>query len=451
MEVVLFHRQGKKVKSPNARPLKDLMAIVPPSQLLLEGKRQELLHKIIELSALDMSRFDHICLSLIHNLINHCQSIPETSNSYYALPGGLVDHALNRTEAALSLFRHYIVQEAGPSLSEEQKLWVYALFSAGILQGIGKLQIDYRVDLFDANGQLLKQWSPLIESMASVGSHYQFEFQSEGEPDLRRRLNLLMARLLMPANGFAWIISNQEVLAVWLALLNEDARAAGTLGAILIRADAIAIQRYYSESMIKGMGGRGGRPNRISTFVDSVPESVAERERALGVEFIKWLTNQLASGKIMINKAPLLMVPGGMLMSAEIFQLFVREHSEYKNWQAAQNAFLSLGLHSRGTDGSAVSRFEQLNTHQMQTGVVFADYAVALPEQMQMHNLNTGEVSSITAVELVHAAQFNNNYVNHQDNSIHTSPITHLSASGQWQPAESTEASHNTPGNKQRG
>lgn len=445
MEVILFHHHGKKTKSPYAKPLKDLTAIVPPSQLLHDAKRIELLNKMSELSALDTSRFETMCLSLIHNLINHCQSMPETSNRYYALPVGLLDHALNRTEAALSIFRQYIIHDAQAKLSEEQKLWVYALFSAGILQGIGKLQTDYRVDIFDDNGQLLKQWSPLLESMESVGSHYQFEFQPEAEADLRRRLNLLMARFLMPANGFAWIISNPEVLAVWLALLNEDARTAGTLGAILIRADAIAIQRYFNELMIKGMGRRSAR---IGTFADSVPESVVEKERVVGIEFIKWLTNQLESGKIMINKAPLLMVPGGMLMSAEIFQLFVREHPEYKNWQAAQTAFLSLRLHRLGTDGSAISRFEQSNTHQMQSGVVFADYAVALPDQMQVHNLSTGEVSSISAIELVHSAHFNNHRFSQQDTGFSASSITHLSASGQW---EATETNPKNLGNTQRG
>ena len=149
MEAPLFHRHGKRTRSAHAKPLKDLVAIIPPAQMLLEDRRQELLQKITEFCALEPSRFEGLCSSLIHNLINHCQSMPETSNSYYAMSGGFLDHALNRTEAALDLFRQYVVKEDGHDLSEVQKLWVYALFSAGILQGIGKLQIDYRIDLFD--------------------------------------------------------------------------------------------------------------------------------------------------------------------------------------------------------------------------------------------------------------------------------------------------------------
>ncbi len=433
----MFHRHGRKAKSPYAKPLKDLTDIVPPSQLLSEGKRKELLQKITENCSLEGARFDSMCLALINSLINHCQRIPETTNSYYAMPGGFLDHALNRTEAALSLFRHYVIQGDGAQLSEEQKLWLYALFSAGILQGIGKLQIDYRVDLFDANGQLLKQWSPLLESMASVGSHYHFEFLPEGDKDLRCRLNVLLARLLMPASGFAWIISNPQVLAVWLALLSEDARSAGTLGAILIRADAIAIQRYFNGFMIKGMGNRGGRGSRISTFVDTVPESIDEKERIIGIEFLKWLTSKLASGLIMINKAPLFMVPGGLLMSAEMFAWFVREHPEYKNLQAqaAQNAFLSLGLHAKGIDGNVISRFEQSNTQQMHSGVVFAEYGVVLSEQVQFHNLHTGEVSTISATELGHMGQFDNHNFNRKDQAPTVNSLNLLSAAGEWQPA----------------
>lgn len=446
----MFHREGKKVKSSYAKPLKDLTAVVPPLKLLADGKRQALLQNIMETSALESSRFDSICLSLINNLINHCQRMPETSNSYYALPGGLLDHALNRTEAALTLFRQFVVQDEGADLSEEQKLWMYALFSAGILQGIGKLQIDYRVDLFDMNGQLLKPWNPLVESMASVGHYYHFEFQPEGEDDLRRRLNILLARMLMPASGFAWITSNPQVLAIWLALLSEDARSAGTLGAILIRADAIAIQRYFNEFMMKGLGNRSGRPNRLGTFVDTVPEPVSDKERILGVEFIKWLTNQLASGKIMINKAPLYMVPGGLLISVEMYKWFVREHPEFKNWKAAQHAFLTLGLHRVGPDGDVISHFENSSTHQMQHGVVFADYAVALPESMQIHNQHTGEVTSITATELVHMAQFNNHYFHQQVHGKVVSALHHLSASGEWQPAEEKQM-HQQPRNTRGG
>jgi hypothetical protein len=192
-----------------------------------------------------------------------------------------------------------------------------------------------------------------------------------------------------------------------------------------------------NDFMVKGIEGRGGR-SRIGTFVDSVPESVAEKEHLIGVEFILWLMSQLERGKIFINKAPLLMVPGGMLMCADIFKLFIREHPEFKNWQAIQQGFLSLGLHSVGADGSSISRFELPNSKQMESGVVFSKYAIALPEQMKGYDSSTGNISKISAMELLH---LNTRRSEQQGQGLNLGVIPHLSGSGEWQTAQQNNSS----------
>ncbi|RAP37514.1 helicase [Legionella quinlivanii] len=429
MEVVLFHRYGRGRMS-QARPLKDLTKIVTVEQILAEDKRNQLVQHISENCGLEPARFDSIGLTIIHNLVNHTQLLPETSNSYYSQPGGLIDHALNRTEAALNLFKQYMILEENSSYSEEQKLWQYALLSAALLQGIGKLQIDLTVELFDNSGQYLKQWNPLLENLILVGSHYSYTFQKESNIEFRKRLNLLMARLLMPASGFAWIASKQEVLEVWLALLNEDAYSAGTLGAILIRANAIALQRYFNQQAARHYGNRG-RYGRVSTFGGGAPDSVSDIEQQIGIEFLQWLQKSLDSGLIMINKPPLLMVPGGLLMCPDIFKWFVREHPEYKNWQAIQNAFLSLGLHRNGPDGSTF-RFEHSKTQQMYSGVVAEDYgSVCMPAEATVSHLTTGKESRVSSLELIHNAPYNNIFTQ-QTQQASPPPLAHVDAAGEW-------------------
>ncbi|KTD66325.1 conjugal transfer nickase/helicase domain-containing protein [Legionella spiritensis] len=442
----MFHRYGKKGKSSQAKPLKELTRIVATELLLDDEKRRVLLQRIEDACSLETTRYDSLCRVLVHNLVNHCQSLPETSNSYYSQPGGLLDHALNRTEAALSLFRRFLIREdSKDELSEEQKLWQYALFSAALLQGIGKLYMDLRVDIFDNSGLFLKQWNPLLESLVAVGSHYKYEFQKEGDIEFRRRLNLMLARWLMPSAGFAWIASNPQVLTVWLALLNEDPYAAGTLGAILIRADAIAIQRYFNQLLARNYGARTGRYSRVSTFAGGTPESLSDLEQITGMEFIQWLTKALEGGRLMINKAPLFMVPGGLLMSPDVFKLFVREHPEFKNWQAIQNGFLSLGMHKVGPDGNAISRFEQSSNQQMHSGIVFADYAVALPDEVGLHQMNTGKSSKISATEFIYQAKFNQHFTG-QTSQMAAQSMQYLNASGQWQQTAPAAAAALRPG-----
>jgi integrating conjugative element relaxase (TIGR03760 family) len=426
----LFHRNGKKV-AVHAKPLKDLIRVVTAEHLLAEEKRNSLVQQIREVCALEVPRFDSLCLTVLHNLINHCQYLPDTSHSYYSQQGGLLDHALNRTEAALNLFKQYLIVDENAEFSEDQKLWQYALLTAALLQGIGKLQIDYLVSLYDNNGQFLKEWNPLLESLALVGSHYTYSFEKESDPEYRCRLNILLARLLMPASGFTWIASNPQVLAVWLALLNEDPHAAGTLGAILIRADAIAIQRYFNQQSVRSYGSRGGRYGRVSTFAGGNPD-VSEIEQEVGIEFLQWLYKSFESEVIMINKAPLLMVPGGLLMTADIFKLFIRDNPDYKNWQAVQNGFLSLGLHATDAEGNVNARFEQNNNQQMHAGVVFTNFSIALPAAVQVHNLHTGKSIPMSATEIIHLSQFNNYFTRTQQNMALNS-LQGLNAAGKWQ------------------
>lgn len=429
--MALFQRQRKGSLSSQSKSLKDLTRMVNASLLLSEERRQTLLKKMRVLSGLETSRYDGLCGTLLDNLVHYCQNLPETTHSYYSQQGGLVDHALNRTEAALSLFQEFMLLEQPEAMSEEQKLWQYALYSAALLQGIGKLYSDYRIGLYDTNGQFLKEWNPLLESMMNTGVYYFYEFQKEPEVELRRRLNLLIARTLMPVSGFNWIASNAEVLAVWLALLNEDEGSAGTLGAILIHAEAIAIQRYLLE-FIGRVSAQGGGRYRASTFSGGQSETILEKEQAIGMEFIRWMIKSLDSGRIMINKAPLFMVPGGMLMCPEIYQLFVREHPEYKNWQAAKNGFLSLALHNRAPDGGIMSRFEAKG--KIEAGIVFSKYALALPASIKVHNMHTGKVESMSATELIHKAQFNSQFMQH--NSGLVTSLQKLNAAGKWQLVE---------------
>jgi integrating conjugative element relaxase (TIGR03760 family) len=436
MEIALFHRQRKKSLSVQAKSLKDLTRMLTAPQFLADSKRQVLLQKMRSYSGLEIARYESLCLSLVERLVDYCQSVPETANSYYSQAGGLVDHALNRTEAALGLFQEIISHDSPQTLSEEQMIWQYALYTAALLQGIGKLYVDYQISVFDSNGQLLKPWNPLLESLVQTGSFYDYEFQKEPELDFRRRLNLLMAKSLMPTSGFAWIASNPQVLAVWLALLHEDYRGAGTLGAILSRADAMAIQRYLRDLLARASAlGQGGPYGRSGTFSGGGSESPLDKEQIIGAKFVEWLIEALDKGLIMINKAPLLMVPGGFVMCPEMYQLFVREHPEYKNWQAIQKSLLSLGLHRRGPNGAPLeSRVENTQDGTMHTGIVFSEYAVVLPASATV-SLAAGKESTLSATEIIH--QVHNDSVSFSSQAT----VQHLTAAGTWHhevsPAES--------------
>ena len=390
----MFHQPTKKTAPTDAKPLSMLTAILSPEQLLSDIKRKEILKLFAQTSEFESSLFDSLCLRLIKQVAHHCQRLPESS-LYYALPGGLLDHALARAQAAVQLFRQYLLPAPNEALSDEQKRWWYALFSASLLRGIGTLCLDYRVDRYSMKGLPLKEWEPLLEPLGNMNHHYWFEFKTSDDYALRRRLTLLLARRLMPEEGFAWIASNRDVLAVWLALLDEDSGSAGALGAILDRADAIAIQHELNHFPIRACVPARDRPARIATFVDNTPEplALAGKERFMAIEFMRWVQQALEAGKFVLNRAPLLHFPGGLIVSGEAFKLFAKEHVSYKNWQTIQRGVLALILHRPGENGAAISQ------HENSDGLVIAG-SLGLPESFSFHDPSTGKTTKTTATAL---------------------------------------------------
>lgn len=144
------------------------------------------------------------------------------------------------------------------------------------------------------------------------------------------------------------------------------------------------------------------------------------------------------------------MVPGGLLMCAEMFQWFVRGHPEYKNWQLVQKGFLSLGLHRMDIEGAAMTRFEQTHTHEIHHGVLVNNFAVMLPEHMTFHQRHTGETTTLSAVELVHLSTCENHDFQQLDQPHSSHALQQLSVNGTWQTAD-TKTHAPTSGKKHSG
>lgn len=415
----------KRPDKPSSRMAKEsLTPIFTAKQLLETSNRPISINRIKDASYLDDARISTICLPLIENIANHCQSLPETSNHYYAQSGGLLDHALKRCEIAVELFRQYSVLE-NDKFSEEQLLWLYALLSASLLQGIGKLQIDFNIKLFDIHGAAIKTFNPLLDKLNGKG-FYTHEFTDESFEEVRANINILLAKTLMPEEGFAWIASNREVLITWLALLHEDWPAAGSLGAILLYADSLAIHDYFKE-LLKNHLEKQNSLSRIGTFIDNAQETLEQKERILGIQFLEWLKKSLESGQLTINKEPVFLVPNGLVMSSEIFKLFLSSHPHVRQWQTVKRGFITLGLHVGGVEGEVVSKYHHGNNEV--SGLLINKFAAFLPNTVKIYNSTTNTKNTVNTIDLINATISNT-----KPQTVTNIALTkQLNAKGQWQ------------------
>ncbi|MBS0357944.1 MAG: TraI domain-containing protein [Proteobacteria bacterium] len=364
--------QGIIQKAIQAKPIDPNMHLILPAESLLSHeKRQTQIQKFQLLLSLSDTDFDRLAHSLICQFAEFVQHLPETRHSYYAHKGGLLDHALDRTAIALPLCRNYFLpNEKDPTsnqLTKAQALWAYAVFSASLLHDVGRVLVDLKISLYSRNAEFVKHWNPCEGLMLSQGAFYKYDFEPNFPETFRRDVTKILARQLMPKDGFNWIASNKNVLMLWLAMLDDNTRTGSTLSPILPWADRQAIFQYIEKHMqdrppkeLKDSLGLKKDSSFLGYFSNPKTDTtdLALQDLA-GVEFLRWVREGLGSEKLNLNKAPLGYTANGVIISADAFKLFSKENIQYKNWQAVQDSFMKLGIVAQETMQTFVNEAKQ--------------------------------------------------------------------------------------------
>jgi len=350
-----------------------IMPILQADELLASDKRQLIIKKLQPLMGLSDDNFYKLCLKLVHTFAETVQYLPETQNSYYSSKGGLLDHALERSQTALSMCRSYFVPDDNNKapLTQPQTLWAYAMFTAALLYGLGKIVTDVSVEIFDRHGANGKPWNPFKGSMLKKGFLYDYRFTGKYPADFRNRSTLILAKQLMPEEGFRWISENHAVLSTWFAILDDDTRGAGTLGYILNRAEAETINQYFDAREIAGSKEFLKKGVKTTFMTDRTRETLADikADTKPGEAFAEFLKSSLENGSLMVNKPPLFSIPGGLLISTDAFRYcidyWVENNGPYKNIspEALENSFRNIKLHERSADNVSKRQFENTKTN----------------------------------------------------------------------------------------
>ncbi len=434
--------KDKHNKNPTAiKPLNELIESEPKEPLLNSKKNQELFKKIQDAMDFDDSTFQNMAMPLIERVFKYCQKLPEPA-IYYSHFGGLFDLALNRTEAAMQLLRQVLVLDNDKKPSEEQRLWQHALFSAAMLQGLGKLYTDYHVEIYDKYGYFIKSWQPLLESIITVGKYYNYEFLDGDDIELRNSITPIIARRIIPKAAFERILSDKKVFATWLALLREDKDSVlGPLAAILERANDIAIQRDM-QNFVEQAKRAEGNSKRLGTFVDKNNDLNIDKEKLLGAEFILWVTESIEKGNFILNQDPALVEvrEASVVLHPSVLDIYMQEHKKLKNRVAMQQAFLAWNMHLL-TDAAKKS-FKLSGEKGL--GHITVNKAI-LPNSVLLYNAKTDKISKVSSLELIsNIGQYNKN-----NPSIIKTPLSHLTKTGQWLAGEENVSSlQNQPKNK---
>lgn len=212
--------------------------------LLADKELSQLLARLPRLVNVPMDEYDFLYKSTIENFAQFVQALPSYRVAAFNKHLGFLTLGLERAYKTLTLYRReFPIKNIRPEdMPVKLALWSYALFTAGLLYGIGDLSANFWIATCDAKGRHPKRWHPNTGPMILQGEHYKFSLNNVDNDTLAFRISPLLARQIIPEEGLDWIACDAEILEYWLAILQNDERAAGVFAKIILHAQDELIQ-----------------------------------------------------------------------------------------------------------------------------------------------------------------------------------------------------------------
>lgn len=362
-----------------------LIAILKPKVLLNEPRRDECIKNILDFVQFSPTQLVQSIHPLLEEIAANCQLLPSAQHHFYTQSGGLIDYALYRAQSAMQLFKQIVIPPGTKELSEAQARMAYVLLSASLLKGIGSIYTDFHVDRYNLEGTFLSTWNPLWERLIDETEFYQYQLNTQIIDELRPHLTPLIANLWMPKAGLNWIAEDPKAFLIWLQLLQEDYEGLNILEAILERAEALSWQEMMQYMLTNIPGELLTIDTRLPSFIDSGLTDTLRLE-LIGLQFIKWLNENLARGQMLINQTPLVALENGLQISPEAFKWFIQHHPQFKNWRLIQQGLMSLGLHDKNFQNEA--------------GLLIKKFGLLLPKEVICKQIQNNQHIKLSSISL---------------------------------------------------
>lgn len=312
---------------------RSLFPILSADKLLAGPDHAKLLDKLKNLIGLSPNHYDVLYTHLIHNFAEFVQVLPlgESGRVASVLNEGL-EHALVSMQ---------LLSEAG--LTKTDQLLTYAVFSAALMQDVGKVTVNRKIMISDRTGIFIQEWLPHGQPMPqSVGSHFKIRYTQDAPLRMSSRVTPIFARQLMPEAGYSWIATHPEMLTMWLATLGDSTDDdSGTVGIQL----NIALRKLKAEK---------------PAHLPEVPVEIFDgADTKSGEAFWEWLQEQLKEGKVELDKvgSGIESVAGGLLLHNEIFLHFHESHMKAGDWIVTQAEFNHLGLTELSGEDKVIRKY----------------------------------------------------------------------------------------------
>ncbi len=275
-----------------------------------------------------------------------------------------LDHHLRLAKTALKMREQFLLvgESLHPVASQEEALWHYVVFSSALLRKIGLIFTHYKVSICNEQGQHTANWNAFNGAMKDQGNYYKLQEISTQDVPYTENISLLLARQLMPAEGFAWIASNPQALMAWLGIVEGEGS-----GGVSNRFVALSEQQLYELAAREALLEEFFHTEKLEDllhahnlteqeFLALLPPLHGLETNVLmpttqeGVAFYGWLNNGVHNGTVDTNQTSSFVqislgVQKQFLISASALAAFARtetaQHSQI-NWTTLYKRALPL-------------------------------------------------------------------------------------------------------------
>jgi hypothetical protein len=357
--------------------------VLSAEQLLQKRGRRKVMDQVRVSCGAPIEHFNVLYKQLIENFVEFIQYLPMANNHRLTR----LDRQLHLGSLALSLREPYLL--AGELLNRttdrEKALWNYVMFSGLLLSRLGQVVTQYNVSLCDEKGVYQQTWEPFHGSMNDQGSHYKIRSIEAKTTPVDSQLNVMIARQLMPEEGYRWIASVPEALEQWILTLDSS----GERGAeSLVARFFVVLESWLSEQnrTLEGEAGEILEKYLEELFDDYVMEESYEAElpseqsrepveTLIGERFFQWMRKGIQDNRLSVNlqDSALFMTKQGVLMlHPKLINQFVKENPGIGTGQEVFDQFSKLGLAANNQIENYLAKFPGMRDQDMK-GVLLKD------------------------------------------------------------------------------
>jgi hypothetical protein len=287
--------------------LGQVIPVLSGSNLLDSSQHQNLIQELATLCGLDDNQFKFLYRSAINQYAEFVQLLPEEPNTPF---GGLLNMGLARAALAMRQFEN------------PDPLTLYAVFTATLFYDVARAVSQQRIIICDEQGKYQQEWYPYAGSMVEYGAeHYKiYPFNTNEYAALNNESAAILARQLMPRDGFVWLSSHLELFIDWLEAIRgeqrQEGRRIGRAVSLIRQEDLLALARDLQQ-------GQSDLPQ--------------VKDLNLLDQFYLWLQEGIADGSIQINTKEAnvhYLEEGVVYLNNEVFKRF---HETVKIPESNQN------------------------------------------------------------------------------------------------------------------